>query len=243
MLKKDIIKVDDYFVLNCPYAEFYIPREYVDNDLASDNGEYYSSLGVFYLRTFSSMDKPNELEILKLPDMIDFFPHEKENRKMTINDVEESFIVLKFFKGERIMRTKITCSSAMPEKFLDIILKGKIPSSIPYDKILDLFIKTFDDNKVKLPAPVIILEMIISEVYRYKGDNAKKYGQVLAKDFDPKKKQLDYTTANIRSICKANSSFAGISFENLDEMLTSAINNNMYNRTETRTPYEDVIKY
>lgn len=167
----------------------------------------------------------------------------KENRKMTLNDTEESFVVLKFFKGEKIMKSAITCSSAMPEKFLDIILKGKLPSSIPYDKILDLFIKAFDDNKVGMPAPTIILEMIISEVYRYKENTALKYGQVLAKTFDPKKKQLDYSTANIRSICKSNSSFAGISFENLDEMLTSAINNNVYNRKETKTPYEDVIKY
>lgn len=243
MLSKNVIKKDGYLVLNCPYAEFYIPREYVDNDLASDNGESYKSLGVFYLRTFSSIDKPNELEILKLPNEIEFYPNEKENRKMTLNDVEESFIVLKFFKGEKVMKSAITCSSAMPEKFLDIILKGKLPSSIPYDKILDLFIKAFDDNKVGMPAPTIILEMIISEVYRYKGDTALKYGQVLSKTFDPKKKQLDYSTANIRSICKSNSSFAGISFENLDEMLTSAINNNVYNRKETRTPYEEVIKY
>lgn len=243
MLSKNVIKKDGYLVLNCPYAEFYIPRDYVDSELASDNGESYKSLGVFYLRTFSSIDKPNELEILKLPNEIEFYPHEKENRKLTLNDTEENFVVLKFFKGERIMKSAITCSSAMPENFLDIILKGKLPSSIPYDKILDLFVKAFDDNKVGLPAPTIILEMIISEVYRFKGDTALKYGQVLAKTFDPKKKQLDYSTANIRSICKSNSSFAGISFENLDEMLTSAINNNTYNRKETKTPYEEVIKY
>jgi hypothetical protein len=29
----------------------------------------------------------------------------------------------------------------------------------------------------------------------------------------------------------------------MDEMLTSAINNNKYKRTETKTPLEDVIKY
>ena len=50
-------------------------------------------------------------------------------------------------------------------------------------------------------------------------------------------------TANIRDICKANSSFAGISFENIDEMITSAINNNREKRIETKTPFEDVIKY
>ena len=78
----------------------------------------------------------------------------------------------------------------------------------------------------------------MSEVYRYAGDNSLKYGQHLAKNFDPKKKQLEYSLANVRTICKNNSSFAGISFENMDEMITSAINNKKYNRTETKTPLE-----
>jgi hypothetical protein len=29
----------------------------------------------------------------------------------------------------------------------------------------------------------------------------------------------------------------------MDEMITSAINNNKYNRSETKSPLEDVIKY
>ena len=92
-------------------------------------------------------------------------------------------------------------------------------------------------------APSLILEMIISEVYRYSGDNALKYGQHLAKNFTPGKKQLEYSLANVRTICKNNSSFAGVSFENIDEMLTSAINNTKYNRKETISPFEEVIKY
>ena len=124
-----------------------------------------------------------------------------------------------------------------------MILGGQIPKNIPYDKTLEIFLKVFEQNKVKLPAPAIILEMILSEVYRYANDNSQKYGQYLGKNFDPNKKQLEYSLANVRTICKNNSSFAGISFENFDEMVTSAINNKMYNRTETKTPLEDVIKY
>ena len=244
MLKANVIKKDGFIVLNCPYAEFYVPKQYTEKGLAEDNGESYAAFGLMYLRTFSAMDKTNELEILKLPNLISFYPNDKENRKMTIgNDIESDYIVLKFFKGDKLFQEAIRCDSAAPEGFLNMVLSGQIPKNIPYDKTLEVFLKVFEQNKVGLPAPAIILEMILSEVYRYSGDNALKYGQYLAKNFNPNKKQLEYSLANVRTICKNNSSFAGVSFENIDEMLTSAINNNKYNRKETKTPFEEVIKY
>ena len=101
MLKANVIKDGDYIKLNCPYAEFYVPKTYIEKGLASDNGESFNAFGLMYLRTFSSMDKPNELEILKIPNILSFFPNSKENRKMTIgNDEEADYIVLKFIKGD-----------------------------------------------------------------------------------------------------------------------------------------------
>ena len=77
MLKANVIKQDGMIVLNCPYAEFYVPKQYTEKDLAIDCGESFQAFGVMYLRTFSAMDKPNELEILKIPNMLSFFPIEK----------------------------------------------------------------------------------------------------------------------------------------------------------------------
>ena len=243
MLKANVIKKDGYIQLNCPYAEFYVPKQYLEKELAMDCGESFNAFGLMYLRTFSALDKPNELEILKIPNIISFYPTEKENRRMTIgNNSEADYIVLKFYKGNNIIQSAVRCDNAAPENFLNMILSGQVPTNIPYDKLLDLFLKVFEQNKIGLPAPSIMLELIISEVYRYSGDNSLKYGQHLAKNFDGKK-QLDYSLANVRTICKNNSSFAGISFENIDEMITSAINNNKYGRTETKSPLEDVIKY
>lgn len=244
MLKSNVIKKNGFIVLNCPYAEFYVPKQYMEKELAVDNGESFNAFGLMYLRTFSAMDKPNELEILKIPNVISFFPNDKENRKMAIgNNDEADYIVLKFFKGNNLFQEAVRCDNAAPENFLNMVLGGQIPKNIPYDKTLEVFLKVFEQNKVSLPAPAIILEMILSEVYRYSGDNALKYGQYLAKNFDVKKKQLDYSLANVRTICKNNSSFAGVSFENIGEMITSAINNTKYNRKETKTPFEEVIKY
>lgn len=244
MLKDSLIEKDGYLVLNCPYAEFYVPKYFLTSNIAEDCGEYFKSFGMFYVRTFNNINgTPNPFEVLNLPSLINFFPNSKENRKMTIEDMEDDFIVLKFYKGDRITQSAITCVPTMPEDFLNLLLGGKIPKNIAYKHIISAFIKVFNMNKVKIPCPIFTLEMIVSEVYRSKGNNALKYGQVLSKTFKPTDKQTDYTTANIRSICKANSSFAGVSFENIDEMITSAINSNRENRKETKTPFEDVIKY
>lgn len=243
MFKQKIIVKDGYIVLNCPYAEFYIPRYFLQDGLAEDAGEYFKSFGLFYIRTFSALDKPDDFEILKLPSTIHFFPNGKENRKMTIEGQENDYLVLKFYKGDNITQSAITCSNSAPEDFLNTILRGRIPKNIPYKYILESFIKVFILNKISIPVPIFTLEMIISEVYRYKENPSLKYGQYLAKEFNPKDKQINYRTANIRDICKSNSSFAGISFENIDEMITSAINNNREKRIETKTPFEDVIKF
>lgn len=241
---KDKVKIKDgYIVLDCPYAEFYVPKYYLNDNMAEDAGEYFKSFGIFYIRTFSSLDKPDAFEILKLPSMINFFPNSKENRKVTIEGWEDDYIVLKFYKGDIITQSAITCSNSAPEFFLNLILRGRIPKNIPYNYILPAFIKVFTLNKAGIPVPLFTLEMVISEVYRYRENPSMKYGQVLCTKFNPKDKQINYRTANIRDICKNNSSFAGISFENIDEMITSAINSTREQRIETRTPFEDVIKY
>ena len=85
MLKANVIKKDGFIVLNCPYAEFYVPKQYIEKELAMDCGESFNAFGLMYLRTYSSLEKPNELEILKIPNILSFFPAEKENRKMTIH--------------------------------------------------------------------------------------------------------------------------------------------------------------
>ena len=36
MLKANVIKKDGFIVLNCPYAEFYVPKQYLEKDLAVD---------------------------------------------------------------------------------------------------------------------------------------------------------------------------------------------------------------
>ena len=56
------------------------------------------------------------------------------------------------------------------------------------------------------------------------------------------KKQLDYLPSNVREICARNSTFAALTFEDFDAMLTASVNINNYKRAETVSPIEKIIK-
>ena len=49
-------------------------------------------------------------------------------------------------------------------------------------------------------------------------------------------------SASIRQICQYNSTFTGIIYEDIDSMITSAINRNRNGKEEGDTPMEKIIK-
>ena len=67
------------------------------------------------------------------------------------------------------------------------------------------------------------------------------FGSVLGKD--PKHSPYDYITASPREITKLESTFTGISFENMDEVLTSAVVGGKENRDENISPMEEILSY
>ena len=89
--------------------------------------------------------------------------------------------------------------------------------------------------------PATIFEMVVSEIYREKDNPENNFAKVIGKN--PKVSPYDYATANIRSICKYNSTFAGITFEDTDSMISSALNINKTKRKETESPIEKILKY
>lgn len=97
-------------------------------------------------------------------------------------------------------------------------------------------------NGINMPdIPAVIYELIISEIYRNRKKFEERFGKTVG--LNPKTSMFDYITANIRAICKYNSTFAGITFEDTDTMLTSALNTNKTGRNQTISPIEKIMKY
>lgn len=240
MFKNEIVKRDGFIYFTGSYLEMYVPKSFIERGLAEDIGNLYKVFGIIHLRTFSKGDKPNDLETLNLPSLINTYPSEKEERTMTLEGQEERYLVLKFFNGDKIMDSQIRKDSTNCETFLDLLFRGKIPSTIDYSKIMALWDKNLTMNGVAFGVPATCRSVTIAEIYRDKNQPEKRYAKTVGKNFT--KKQLDYITSNAREMCARNSTFAALTFEDFDAMLTASLNINKYNRSETVSPIEKIIK-
>lgn len=241
----DYFRSDGKFIyLEAEYAEFYIPKYYFEDTgkFAEDLGGHVRALGVFDVGFFVN-GTLREMRVLNLPTWTDFFVNDSEERNVHLpgdGETDTPCKILKFNKGHKIMPSSIVEDSSNAESYLDFVLKGKVPSIVPYSKSIQIWRKNKELNSVYLGVPSVIEELILACAYRDKNDPSKKFAEVIGKN--PKMSQYDYIMNNIRQICQYSSTFAGITFEDIDSMITTAINRTKTKGTEQYSPIEELLK-
>ena len=235
-------KEKEYIKLNAPSMEMYIPMDFFENNLAEDNGDIIKVFGLVHTQLFDKDNKPNGMEILNIPTSITISPSSTERSSMVLNEGEEpqKVLICRFIKEDNVMRSTIAKDAGEVEKFVNMMLRGKVPR-MPYNKIISVWQKNLQMNGVGLGVPSSILEMIISEVYRNKEKPEESFRFKISKN--PNTDQLGYITANMRQICAKNSTFAALTFEDIDSMIVSSLNRSIYNKEEAKSPLEKIIKY
>lgn len=239
---KGSLKVKDEFImLTAPYMEVYIPADFFDSGLAQNMGSSITTLGLLNARVFSDPNNPGELEILNLPTKIVLYPSDMETKKLKLsNDLpEESYLVCKFYKDMPFMRKELVKASDNAELFFNLLIRGKLPRNIPYEKVLTVWRKNLELNGVDFKVPSSILELIIREVYR-DPKTGEPYGK--SRGNIPKSQWGPYITANMRNICAKNSTFAAITFEDFDAMVTTSLNRKKQGKNQNISPIEKIIK-
>ena len=225
-------------------AEFYIPAYYFDDKFkfATDEVKSIHCIGVFETAFFDDNGNVIERKMLNLPTWIDISVYESDNRKLKLpDDIEETdYKVLTFYKNQKIMPSKIVKDADNVEGYIDFILKGKIPHNIKYSNTLDLWLKNQKINSVGLGVPSVELEMILAVFYRYINDPTKKFATVAGANESIS--EYDYIMKNVRQICQYTSTFAGVTFEDIDSMITTAINRTKKGEEELKTPTESILK-
>lgn len=240
-IKSSLIKKDEFLMLSAPYMEVYIPTDFFDSNLAVNSGSFITTLGLLNARVFDSMDSPGFLELLNLPTKITLYPTDMETKKLKLSPIlpEENYLVCKFYKNMPFMRKDLVKSSDNAELFLELLLRGKLPKNIPYEKVLTVWRKNLDLNGINFKVPSSILELIIREVYR-----DPKTGEPYGKERGNKDiyEWGHYNTANMRNICAKNSTFAAITFEDFDAMVTTSLNRKKQGKSQNISPIEKIIK-
>lgn len=142
--------------------------------------------------------------------------------------------------GYELCESMVVQDSANAQLYLKQIIYGKIPATIPYTKALALWTRNQQMNSVDFGVSSLIQEVVLSCSYRYKKDPTMKFGEVYANH--PDINLYDYELAGFRRICQLSSTFAGITFECFDDMVTSAVNKSRVNATESYSPLEMLLK-
>ena len=241
MLINQLKTEKDKFVFQGEEVRVYIPDFYFESGLAEVIGARTNTLGLLNCQLFDK-GKPGKIETINLPTQINIYPSEVEKQTLTLikGGEPEVYHVAKFYRGDSLTDTNVVKDSTNVEKFLKVLTGGKVPSTVPYGKVIEIWHKNLEINGIKLGVSSTVMESIIRESYRDKSKPEFTFGEVASKN--PNKSEFDYRTANIREVCALNSVFAGITFENMDQMINSGINITRYKKKQTISPVEKIIK-
>jgi hypothetical protein len=238
--KKDGNKI----IFTGKYIEVYINEYYFEKEVAEQIGDHFKVLGVVNFRTFSDVDgkHPMKLRTLNIPTMMITYPsggYEIKNLDLVGNG-EERYYVLKYYNTDELCASEIAANPANFKSFFEILLAGKLPNTIPYNGLMDIWNKNFRLNNINFDIPDSVKEIIIFKIYRWKKNPAIPFGKALADN--PKLSQYDYVTMGPRDITRMDSAYAGFTFEDFDTSVIAGINTTKAGKKEVYSPIEPILK-
>jgi len=241
-------KENDTIKLNVPYAEIYIPYDLFgdpekESPVAYFYGDGIRTIGLFNMRFYKSEDDDRDSAKLRTfcyPNNIDTYPFEWEILTLKLSeDLEpDKYYVLKYRKGDIVMNDLVKMSSKNCERFLNLLIKGKLPTGIPYTDLLFSWIKNLEINDVNPGVPSLIMQFIISENCRSKDNPMLQFRKVAGKG---NVKMTDYKVYNMVNVASHTSVMAALTFERFGDMLTSALNMTKSGVKQNKSPLEKVL--
>jgi hypothetical protein len=233
-----------YIYLSAPLAEFYIPMYYFDGtsgNLATDNGSTITTIGIFDVSIKDEKGNSIKDSVFNVPTTITLFVQDSEVKTVDLPGTSgEKCLVLTYYKGSKIMPVDLVKNSDNVAAYFDLITSGKIPQNVPYDKSITLWIKNQSLNGAYLGVSSVLLELILSILYRDRHDLSNKFATVAGKN--PNVSMYDYTMSNIRTVCQYTSTFTSVTFEDIDTMITASLNRSRTGEKEDYSPSEALLK-
>lgn len=204
---------------------FYVPEEQFDKNIATINGRYVSIMGLLNYAIFDEKGKHGGLRTFKFPTMFTCRPYLIEKLKevkLTEHTKEHDYRVLRFKKDDQVVTSvKVAQDVENSEKFYNLFLSGKLPTTIPYDKLHEYFIENIQLNGASYGMNIQLFGILVSEMCRDPKDIRRLFRNTDIKNMN------EYDTINVKDIPKYVSPFTSITSENWDEAIMNAdINKN-----------------
>lgn len=226
-LPKFLDKKGDSLIFNQQDSTFafFVPKNYFSNSvkvpIAEQYGEYISMIGICLWTIIDKNGKQGPIKPFVFPSMFLCKPREQETVKDLSLDGSEptDYVLLKFQYGDEVVsNTKVPKDISNAEMmFKMFLITSKIPTSIPYDKLIDLFYESAELNGFKYGLNAQLFGLLIASICRDKNDITKPFCASDMKDM------TNYKPIDIKMVPKFISPYTAITSENWDESLRAAI--------------------
>lgn len=202
---------------------YYVPETYFDRGDAFVVGEYVNLIGIFDYSVFDKNGKNNGLHRFNFPSCFLAKPYamEKQRNISLIKVVPPNdFRLLRFKKGDAcVVSTRVPQDMNNIEDFYRIFLYGKLPRTIPVDKLQEYFIDNAKLNGMDYGVNLQMFGFVLSEMCRDSKDLSKAFRHT--KYQDPR----SYNMISIMDLPKYISPNQSIASQNWDNAVVGAINN------------------
>lgn len=214
---------------------FYVPEIYFDRKDAQIKGEYVNLLGILDYTIFNKNGSNIGLKRFNFPTVFLTKPSRIEKIKNTkLKPVTEAqdYRMLIYEKGDAVVVSiKVPQNIANVEDFYRIFLTGKLPTTIPYDKLQNYFVDSIELNGSSYGMCLQMFGFVVSEMCRDAHNPGKAFRHT--KFTDP----MAYRAISIKDLPKYISPNASIGSENWDMGVVGAIMNPL----ETNSPMEKLL--
>lgn len=229
-------------ILNDKYMEIYIPEFFFKKEynFAEDLGDFYDVFGIINVAfgTGGAMS----MDTLNIPSKIKLNAYEVEYRNVFLPGYGNTDCrVLKYYEKNQICKNFIIQDSLNAQMFLNSVIYGKLPNTIPYSKSIQIWHKNQQMNSVNFGVPSIIQEVVLRVMYRNKDNIAEPFSKVIGLG-DKRVSDYDYKMIGVRQVCQYASTFSGITFEDFDSMVTTSVNREREHKKENESPVEALFK-
>lgn len=213
---------------------YYVPEKYFETSQATIYGDTIEVMGVFDYDVFESNGKHRGMKNFYYPTTIQCKPSstEKVSEFAITKDIKMDYRLLKFKKDDEVISNiNIPKAIGNAEKFINLLISGNLPPTIPYNKLHEYINYNAELNGFGYGMTAQMLGVIVSELCRDKNDLTRPFRLTDMKD------QLAYTMVSIKMLPKFISPYVAITSENADESIANA----MMNKTGAVSPLEKVM--
>ena len=214
---------------------FYVYEEFFQKEYAIIKGEYVNLIGVLDYAIFDSKGKNSGLKRFYFPSVFLTKPSSMDkikNVKLIATQEPNDYRLLRYKKGDAIIvSTKVPQELSNMEDFYKIFLYGKLPTTIPYNKLQDYFDKNISLNGSSYGLNLQTFGFVISEVCRDVHDLTKAFRHTKFKD------QTAYKPISIVDVPKYISPHQSICSQNWDSAIIGAV----MHPTDIESPLETLV--